>query len=80
MNRPIATPSGGRASLSRDSYVPQVTPDRQHATAASTKRKTNEIKFGTWNVRTLFESGKLENLKLEMDHLELDILGLSEIR
>ena len=28
----------------------------------------------------MFDSGKLENLKLEMDHLELDILGLSEIR
>ena len=67
-------------ALSRDSYVPQVTPDCQYATAASTKRKTNEIKFGKWNVRTLFESGKPENLKLEMDHLELDILGLSEVR
>ena len=77
-NRPITTPSGGRASLGRDSYVPQV--NCQHATAISIKRKTNEIKFGTRNVCTLFESGKLENLKLEIDHLELDIFGLSEVR
>ena len=60
--------------------MPQVTPDCQHATATSTKGKTNEIKFGTQSVCTLFESGKLENLKLEMDHLELDILDLSEVR
>ncbi|KAL4131689.1 hypothetical protein QTP88_008968 [Uroleucon formosanum] len=35
---------------------------------------------GTWNVRTLLQTGKLENLKIEMKRLKIHILGLSEMR
>jgi len=36
--------------------------------------------IGTWNVRTLLQTRKLENLKIEMKHLKIDILGISEMR
>lgn len=39
-----------------------------------------KTKFGTWNVRTMTEPGKLEMVCAEMDKLKLDILGLSECR
>ena len=34
--------------------------------------------IGTWNVRTLNEEGKLQNLYMEMSRLKVDILGVSE--
>ena len=33
---------------------------------------------GTWNVRPLSQSGKMELLIQEMDQLEWDILGIQE--
>ncbi|CAG4984092.1 unnamed protein product [Colias eurytheme] len=38
------------------------------------------IKIATWNVRSLYEDGKLENLVQEMNRMELDILGISDLR
>ena len=36
--------------------------------------------MGTWNVRTLRQAGRLENLTSEMDKCELNVVGLSEVR
>ncbi|VVC26960.1 Endonuclease/exonuclease/phosphatase [Cinara cedri] len=36
--------------------------------------------IGTWNVRTMLNASKLENIKLEMMRLDIDILGVSEVR
>lgn len=36
--------------------------------------------FGTWNVRTLLETGKLKNVTIEMNRLQIEILGVSETR
>ena len=44
------------------------------------KRGRNALKIGTWNVRTLNQLGKLENLRQEVESLDLDVLGLSETR
>lgn len=33
-----------------------------------------------WNVNTLLQARKIENLKIEMRRIKLDILGISEIR
>jgi len=45
------------------------------------KMKGHDIKrIGTWNVKTLLQTGKLENLKVEMKRLKIDILGVSEMR
>jgi len=37
-------------------------------------------RIATWNVRTLLQCGKLENLKIEMDKIKVDILVISEMR
>ena len=39
-----------------------------------------EIKMGTWNVRTLNVKGKLENVEQEMKKYNLNVLGISEAR
>ena len=36
--------------------------------------------IGTWNVRTLKQSGKVELLVNEMDRVNWNILGISEMR
>ena len=37
-------------------------------------------KVATWNVRTMFQSGKLANVQQEMERLNISILGISEVR
>ena len=43
---------------------------------------TKCVIVGTWNVRTLYASGKVEKLEIEMDKCSYDynILGLAEMR
>lgn len=44
-------------------------------------KEYKEYKFiATWNVRTLLQCGKLDNRKMEMNKIKIDILGISEIR
>src|SRR6266576_2907313 len=43
-------------------------------------QKKQKIRIVTWNVRTLLQVGKLENLKREMDVNRMGIVGLSEVR
>jgi hypothetical protein len=38
------------------------------------------LKIGTWNVQTLWSTGKLELLRKEMEPYKCDILGLAEMR
>lgn len=37
-------------------------------------------KIATWNVRSMFKAGKLHNTTQEMDRLNIDILGISDMR
>ena len=75
-------------SLGRDVHVyAQVAPDRNPATVCGNvlnrkKRNTrkNAMKIGTWNVRTLNQPGKIENLKLEAKIMKVNILGVCETR
>ncbi|GFN81070.1 craniofacial development protein 2-like protein [Plakobranchus ocellatus] len=69
--------NGRLASSGRDRHVQQVTPDRHPATVR--KLKPN-IKIATWNVRTMLQKGKLDNIKKEMERLKMNILGVSEVR
>lgn len=39
-----------------------------------------KIKIATWNVTSMFESGKLHNTIEEMSRMQIDILGISEMR
>jgi hypothetical protein len=38
------------------------------------------IRIGTWNTRTLFAPGKLEQAEREAIRMNIDILGISEAR
>ena len=74
-------------SPGRKAYAHQVTSDRHQATAAKTEPKRThksssffDLQFGTWNVRALFTSGQLGNIKLEIERLITDILGICETR
>ena len=67
------------ASSGRDGHARQVTPDRQQATAS--KRKKDHIKtVATWNVRTMMQKGKLDNIKRERNRVKISIMGLCEVR
>ena len=73
-------------SLGQKSDVPsQVTTDRQSAAECLKKVNkkhlaTQRITGTTRNVRTLYQKAQLENVMQEMQRLEIDVLGLSEIR
>jgi hypothetical protein len=45
----------------------------------NSRRKNNSYKIGTWNVRTLNEAGKLDNLKKEMQMKTVSVLGIREV-
>ncbi|GFS21618.1 craniofacial development protein 2-like [Elysia marginata] len=44
------------------------------------KTRKTRMRIGTWNVRTLYQSGKFDNLLIETESLKTDILGISETR
>ena len=44
------------------------------------KTRNGLLKIGTWNVRTLFQSGKFANLCQEFDTMKVDIMGVAETR
>jgi hypothetical protein len=44
------------------------------------QKEHHSYKIGTWNVRTLNQAGKLENLKMEMQKNEVSVVGVSEVR
>ena len=62
-------------SLGRNPYAQQVNSDPPQATTVD-----KIIKIGTWNARTLFVAGQLENVKQEMKRLDIDVLGICETR
>ena len=51
--------------------------DRHQVTVCKTR--TN-MKIARWNVRTMHQVGKLQNVKEEAIRLKVDILGLAEVR
>ena len=44
------------------------------------KTEKNILHVGTWNVRTLKQTGKLHLLIKELGHQHIDVTGLSEVR
>lgn len=42
--------------------------------------RKSSIKIGTWNVRSMFQPGKIHNTIQEMKRLNISILGISEMR
>jgi len=48
------------------------------ADASTLKTRVQSLNIGTWNTRTLFKTGKLDNLLLEAENMKMDILGVAE--
>ena len=44
------------------------------------QKERHSYKIGTWNVRTLNQGGKLENLKTKMQKNDVSVLAVSEVR
>ncbi|GFS02386.1 craniofacial development protein 2-like [Elysia marginata] len=58
-----------------------MTLDRQQATASRLKLG-DKMKIATWNVRTMLQKGKFDNIKQEIDRMKIStgISGVSEVR
>ena len=44
----------------------------------SKQQEKRRLRIGAWNVRTLLQAGKLENLKEEMRRNKVDVMGISD--
>lgn len=66
----------GEAVPGRESYKVLQVVNKSNRSSNSNPYK----KIGTWNARTMLQTGKLENVKIEMDKQNIEILGLSETR
>lgn len=42
--------------------------------------RNKPLRIATWNVRTLYEAGRLHNLIQEINRLSIDIMGICEVR
>ena len=66
------------ASRSADNENDSNPPERSSSESAFLKTSGRCLKIGTWNVRTLYQPGKFQNLIQEMHNMNLDILGIAE--
>jgi len=53
---------------------------REEATRPTFLLSTRTINVGTWNVRTMYETGKTNQVAAEMKSYNLTLLGISETR
>jgi exonuclease III len=44
------------------------------------KLKKMDMRFGTWNVRSLYRAGSLMTVAKEMSEYKLDLVGVQEVR
>ena len=66
------------ASRSADDENDSNPTGRSSSESAFLKTRGRCLKIGTWNVRTLYQPGKFENLIQEMQNMNLDILRIAE--
>ena len=66
------------ASRSADDENDSNPPGRSSSESAFLKIRDRCLKIGTWNVRTLYQPGKFENLIQEMQNVNLDIVGIAK--
>lgn len=71
------TPASRTCSNDDIRVNPSGTPTSDNASLRTRKRA---LKVGTWNVRSLYMKGKYHNVIQEMKELEVDMLGISEVR
>ena len=63
-----------------DNASPNPFSGRQTFDGVSLKTRGKTLCIGTWNVRTMFQAGKIDNIIQEMTWMKNDILGLCETR
>jgi len=68
------------SQASRDRHPVTVTNSTDQQPRNAKIIRTTRTKIGTWNVQTLFQVGKLDNVIIEMDRMGLACLGLCEVR
>lgn len=73
----IQRANDGRIPMTGSGESPRDPRLRMHDHVFITKTKT---RVGTWNVRMLYQAGKLEQLLREIGRYNIDILGMSEMR
>ena len=73
VEQPQSDLQGGRVFLEEMSC-------RRYDKECEEQKERHIYKIGTWNVRTLNQGGKLENLKTEMQKNDVSVLGVSEVR
>jgi hypothetical protein len=44
------------------------------------KRKKMDLRFGTWNVRSMYRTGSLRTVAEEISKYKLDLVGVQEVR
>jgi hypothetical protein len=72
----MMNPSGTK--FSGDKIVPQS--DFRAVTASDRTSKKEVNRIARWNVRALGVCGKLKNIKIEIQRLNIDIFGMNEIK
>ena len=72
----------GEADQPQDGSLTVASQSRKEADSptADTLKPNQKSRVGTWNVRTLYQTGKLSQVVNEFDNYRLDLLGLSETR
>ena len=72
----------GDADQPQDGSLTVASESRKEADSptADTLKPNKKSRIGTWNVRTLYQTGKLSQVVKEFDNYRLDLLGLCETR
>ncbi len=68
--------------LLRMMWMPRLieTDTRYRRQSTVIKPKRSKMRIATWNIRTMYKTGKKENVENEMGRLNVNVLGLSEMR
>ena len=74
---PVSDPTSTLHSNDDACFKPQ---GRQVFEDIKWKTRGQTSRIATWNVRTMFQAGKLDNVIQEMDNMNFDVLGLCETR
>ena len=76
--RPVK--QGPRSLSSDQDRGVKTAPGRQRQRQKQTIQLRKQIKVGTWNVRSMIQTGKLQEFEMEMERMKIDICGVAEIR
>ena len=60
--------------------LPHYSPKKKVMATHISRPTVSNLNIATWNVRSLAQSGKLDNIKQEMERMSVNILGMSEMR